>query len=80
MVPLLRPLSTPLALPPGTKIDTIYVLEASRPGVYLMPGRWIDYSVTALGLFHRSFHFHGLGQWGLCVRPALCPSWATSSP
>jgi hypothetical protein len=76
MVPLLRPLSTPIALRPGTKIDTIYVLEASRPGVYLMPGRWIDYSVTAFGLFHRSFHFHEPGQWGLCVRPASCPSWA----
>lgn len=80
MAPSLRPLRMPLVLPPGSRIDTIYVMEATQPGVYLMPGRWIDYEATAFGLFHRTFRFHELGQWGLCVRPAPCPSWASSSP
>jgi hypothetical protein len=79
MVPVLRPLPTPLLLTPGSTIVTIYVMEATRPGVYLMPGRWIDYEVTAFGLFHRTFHVHELGQWALCVQPARCPSWAASS-
>lgn len=79
MTPLLRPLSGPVALRSGTKIDTVYVVEASRPGVYLMPGRWIDYD-TAFGPFHRTFRVHEAGQWALCVRPAPCPAWASSSP
>jgi hypothetical protein len=80
MVPYVRTLRMPLVLPPGSKIDTVYVMEATRPGVYLMPGRWIEYGVTAFGLFHRTYRFHQLGQWGLCVQPARCPSWAASSP
>lgn len=80
MLPDLRPLRSPLILPPGSKFDTVYVMEATRPGAYLMPGRWIEYEVTAFGLFHCTYRFHELGQWGLCVRPARCPSWASASP
>jgi len=58
-------------VPPGRTIELVFVLAASRSGVYLTKGVWVYYHISS-----SKYRYFEPAEFALCVLPAKCPSWA----